>query len=282
MYFSIIIANFNGGKFLESAIKSVLSQSFSEFELIVVDGGSSDNSIEIIKRYESSIGWWISEKDSGQSEAFNKGFRHAKGKFLTWLNSDDLMLPGTLLAVSKKLKANPGVGWATGNMLRFYNHSGRICEATWGPHWVPFILQRNGFPLCIYGPTSFWDKNIFESIGPLNERLHYTMDYDYWRRLSMHGIKYVRVNHTCWAFRMHENSKTAEFGEHKRSESRKRVMLEERLESEKLTGFRETRMGWLTKQLLRVVDFSIFVALFRRVFIVGRPLQKIYCVKINI
>ena len=88
---SIVIANYNYGRFLEEAIQSVLSQSCNDYELIIVDGGSTDNSVEIIKKYEDKIAWWVSEKDKGQSDAFNKGFAHAKGKYLTWLNADDIL-----------------------------------------------------------------------------------------------------------------------------------------------------------------------------------------------
>ena len=93
---SVVIANYNYGRFLFDAIESILSQKHSEeIEIIICDGGSSDDSVEVIKRYESYIAWWCSERDDGQSAAFNKGFSHARGKYLTWLNADDMMLPGT-------------------------------------------------------------------------------------------------------------------------------------------------------------------------------------------
>ena len=102
-FFSIVIVNYNYGRFLEAAILSILNQSCVDYELIVVDGGSTDNSVDIIRKYKNSISWWCSEKDNGQSHAFNKGFAHANGRFLTWLNADDLLMPGTLAAAKKKL-----------------------------------------------------------------------------------------------------------------------------------------------------------------------------------
>lgn len=92
--FSIVIVNYNYGRYLDAAIRSVLDQSCGDKELIVVDGGSSDESVRVIERHADRIGWWCSEPDNGQSDAFNKGFSRARGRFLTWLNADDIMFPG--------------------------------------------------------------------------------------------------------------------------------------------------------------------------------------------
>ena len=108
---SIVIANYNYGRFLEEAIQSVLSQSCDDYELIIVDGGSTDNSVEIIKKYEDKIAWWVSEKDNGQSDAFNKGFAQAKGKFGCWLNADDILMPNAIRAVVEYIKKHPKAEW---------------------------------------------------------------------------------------------------------------------------------------------------------------------------
>ena len=101
---SIVIANYNYGLFLEEAIRSVLVQKCPDVELLVVDGGSSDNSVEIIRRYSDDLAWWVSEKDRGQSNAFNKGFAHANGKYLTWLNADDVMPRGCLETITAEMR----------------------------------------------------------------------------------------------------------------------------------------------------------------------------------
>ena len=100
-FFSIVMANYNSGHYIERAIQSVLSQSCKDFELIVVDGGSSDESVDIIKKYTDKLSWWVSEPDKGQSDAFNKGFSHATGRYYTWLNADDLLLPNVLEKVKE-------------------------------------------------------------------------------------------------------------------------------------------------------------------------------------
>jgi len=282
-FLSVVIANYNCGKYLDDAINSVVAQNMEDdVELIVCDAASTDNSVEVIKRHERHIAWWCSEKDNGQSAAFNKGFAHATGMFLTWLNADDVYLPGALVAVKKAVEGCPEAEWATGNLVRFNQHTGKIIEAAWGPHWVPFCFQGKGFPPSVFGPTAFWKRETYAKIGPLNEHFHYTMDSDYWRRLTMSGCKYVRINHDCWAFRMHEESKTAEFGSHSRTAARKAIMHKETLASLKNSGYCERRYCRLFKYFLRFCDGSIIRAIWRRYFLVGRDIQSVYKIKLKI
>ena len=301
---SIVIANYNYGHFLEDAIKSVINQNMGDkVELIICDAASTDNSVEIIKKYAnglpsnttyfdwigtdttlptdsqaqvSRITWWCSEKDGGQSAAFNKGFSHARGEILTWLNSDDILLPGSVNAVIRAFKSCPKADWATGNFVRFTDKDKKIIEANWGPHWVPFLLQGNGFPLSIFGPTVFWKKKAYDRIGPIDEKLHYTMDSDYWRRLTVAGSKFVRVNIDCWAFRMHEESKTAEFNNHSRTKAIKLEMQHETEYSVSNTGYSVSRWRSLLKVLMRLLDGSYVKKLWRRTFLLGRDINNVY------
>ena len=171
-FVSIVIANYNYGHLLPAAIESILHQDCDDYEIIVVDGGSSDNSVEVIMRYADHIAWWVSEPDSGQSNAFNKGFAHSRGKFLTWLNADDLLLPGTIKAVKHALESHPECSWATGNMVRFLHTDGKIIEAPWGPNCLPKWLQGTGRQTIFFGPTTFWSREIYDAIGPIDESLH--------------------------------------------------------------------------------------------------------------
>ncbi|MBQ8125615.1 MAG: glycosyltransferase [Kiritimatiellae bacterium] len=236
---SIVIANYNYGRYLEEAIKSVLVPGLGRLvELIVCDGGSTDSSVEIIRRYARGlppntlravrqstsmedeinldfpqITWWCSEKDNGQSDAFNKGFAHARGKYLTWLNADDVFLPGALSKVIKAMRTHPKCEWFTANAIRFLNN-GAVYQIWWGPHWYPDILQRTSSPIVAFGPSTFFAKSLFERVGPFDESLQMTMDTDMWLRFIEAGVKQRRINCFCWGFRMHEQSKTAEFNSH--------------------------------------------------------------------
>ena len=209
---SIVIANYNYGRFLENAIKSVIAQEMGDkIELIVCDAASTDNSVEIIKKYAAMpglVGWWCSEKDSGQSEAFNKGFSHARGEWITWLNADELYLPGSLKAFERLVSRKPDAQWVTANMLSFDSATGKIHRVNWGPHFQPPFLAPNHTYAEVFGPTTFMRKSLYERFGPIDEKLNYGMDSEYWQRLTMGGVRQTRLNHICWAFGRHELSKT--------------------------------------------------------------------------
>ena len=278
---SVVIANYNYGRFLDEAIQSVINQIGKdganradvvrpeEVELIVVDGGSTYDSVEIIKKYQDQIAWWVSEPDEGQSEAFNKGFAHAKGEYLTWLNADDLYLPGTLKMVIDVLRRHPHAAWATGNFMRFTELDRRIIQAEWGPHWLPSLFQGRHFPLMIFGPTAFWRRSVYDEIGGIDEKLHYGMDTEYWWRLTVNGYKQVRINHCCWAFRMHEQSKTAEFGTHRNSGGVQKKKTAEYYYFVEKHNVDVRWWGRVLIRLLRILDLSYFRRLWRKMFVVG-------------
>ena len=254
---SIVIANYNYGRFLEEAIQSVLSQSCDDYELIIVDGGSTDNSVEIIKKYEDKIAWWVSEKDKGQSDAFNKGFAHANGKYLTWLNADDILVDGCLGKVVVELQKYPECEWFTGNFFRFLDN-GQIMEINWGPHYYPKFLQRRTSPIVVFGPSTFFAKSLWERAGRIDERFHLAMDTELWARFITMGITQRRINVFVWAFRMHERSKTAEFGNHCLSdEHQERFRIEDSMIYEK-TKYRTSSIMHFLILCWRVFDGSIF------------------------
>ena len=256
---SIVIANYNYGSYLEAAILSVVSQlGFDECELIVVDGGSSDNSVDVIRKYSDKIAWWVSEKDSGQSNAFNKGFSKARGKYLTWVNADDIMHPGCLKKVLYEMKKHPDCEWFTGNFYRF-SKDGAVLEIGWGPNYYPNILQRTNSPLVIFGPTTFFSKKIYEKCGRIDESLHYIMDNDLWERFIVSGVKQRRIRTFCWGFRMHEMSKTAEFGLHSVSSDTREKMRNEVRYSLRKTGYRASSFMHKVLLLFRCIDGSLVV-----------------------
>lgn len=253
---SIVIANFNYGRFLEAAIKSVVEQQgFDKCELIVVDGGSTDDSVRVIKRHADRIAWWCSEKDKGQSDAFNKGFSHARGQYLTWVNADDIMPAGSLRKIIREFERYPNCEWFTGNFYRF-TEDGKVIEVAWGPHSLPQWLQSKRQPLAIYGPATFFTKDLFDRVGGMKLYQNFMMDTDLWMRFIVRGTKQRRINCFCWAFRMHEASKTAEFGEHKLSPERRTKFEAERKRAYEETGYRESGFNRRLIQVWRILDGS--------------------------
>lgn len=205
-FFSIVIANYNHGLFLDEAIQSILNQDCNDYEIIMVDGGSTDNSLEVIQKYQDKFSWWVSEKDNGQSDAFNKGFKKAKGSFFFWLNADDLLLPNTLAKAKQHLQKNANCKWLAGNTMTMNeNKIFRWCIR--GPRYNDYLI-RNG-TVYIYGPTSFFSSDLFRQSGGFDESLNYVMDTDLWYRFVNMGMQFERLNHYCWGLRIHKDSKTS-------------------------------------------------------------------------
>jgi glycosyltransferase involved in cell wall biosynthesis len=205
---SIVIANYNYGHYLEDAILSILSQDVSDWiELIVCDGGSTDNSVEIIKKYENNISWWCCEKDAGQSDAFNKGFSHARGRFGCWLNADDLFVSGALKAVIKYIRRHPKAEWIAGSSI-FVDQklaikwcSSSVATPGIGCKWLPYYS--------VNGPSSFFLISNLKKVGGFDVSLRYTMDTDLWRRFVRCGIRLYHMKEYIWCFRIHDKSKTS-------------------------------------------------------------------------
>lgn len=270
---SVVIANYNYGRFLEDAIQSVFAQDAGEqVELIVCDAASTDNSVEIIKKYCDRIAWWCSEKDGGQSAAFNKGFKHSHGRFLTWLNADDILLPETVHALQSAAASHPECEWFTGNYLQFRQDNKKVIFAPWGPHIMPGFVQTFNAPLVVFGPTSFWSRRAYESVGPIDESLHYSMDTDYWLRMKKAGYKQRRLLHCCWAFRMHDMSKTAQYDGRDIEDSLKNKWYEELEAINSRLSYKCSRFRRFLLCIVRALDGSAVVAIWRKFFVVGKRL----------
>ena len=201
---SVVIPSFNQGHFLEETIQSVLSQNYPQLELIIIDGGSKDQSVDIIRKYEHHFKYWVSEKDSGQSEAINKGLKRCTGDVIAWLCSDDLYTPGALLKVNEVFSSSfSSIGLIHGNS-RLFNSKGTIRIDTGLKQQIPErVLAGMTFPQ----PSAFFRKSFLDQIGLLDEKLHYGMDYEIFARLKMVSeFKYVDY---CFSeYRLHEASKT--------------------------------------------------------------------------
>jgi glycosyltransferase involved in cell wall biosynthesis len=212
-FFSIVLVNYNYGRFLPAALQSIYEQSFQDFEIIVVDGGSTDESVPYLQTQASRLAWWVSEPDRGQSDAFNKGFAQAKGKYGLWLNTDDLLLPGALAEAHQALTQSQAP-WASSDYIRV-TEGLRVISCHRGFVTQPPVLQRWGAPVSVCGPSSFFALDLLRSVGGFDPQLRYAMDIDLWLKFMQRGIYPYRYHHYSWAFRMHEASKTAdEFADH--------------------------------------------------------------------
>lgn len=214
---SIVTPSFNQGQFVEETIRSILLQGYPNLEYVVMDGGSTDGTIEILRRYERFL-TWTSAKDGGQSDAINKGLARSSGKLLAWLNSDDLYLPGALPLVADKFcisKAN----LLTGGMVSFTGVErtnfilGRAAEFGLRPS-IPMLFASSPH---LHQSSTFWTKDLWLETGAqLDVSLHYAMDAELWMRF-MHAksVRLAIVDHPLSVFRRHKAQKTA--GWHKYS-----------------------------------------------------------------
>lgn len=205
---SVVIPSFNQAKFLGNAVESVLSQNYGRVELIVMDGGSSDDSVDVIKSFENKLAYWISKPDGGQAMAINEGFRHSHGEILCWLNSDDYFLPGALAKVVDFLNPEEK-SLLFGNCIHVNEESSRI-------HGSNVVGAYSGEKLSIYDyivqPSSFWTRATWEHVGPLDENLHYTLDWDWFQKAYQCGIKFNPINDYLSAYRIHPEHKTGTGG----------------------------------------------------------------------
>jgi len=212
---SIVTPNYNQGKFLEKCIQSVLSQNYPGLEYIVIDGGSTDESVEIIKKYENKIKYWVSERDDGQADAINKGLRHATGEVFNWLNSDDYLEPGALLKCAEAYEKEPSaVGWVGG--CRRIDSNGRVLTVIYPNGMDRENIGQNWNGRQFYQPSCFLSTKRVKEVGGLNPDLYIALDLDLWIRILENGKFFASKG--IWSNAIiHTDAKTQE---------RERVLLE--------------------------------------------------------
>jgi len=205
---SIIIPSFNQGLFIEETIQSVLSQDYGNIEFIIIDGGSSDKTVDIIKKYEHKISYWISEKDEGQTDAITKGFSRAKGKYITWLCSDDVLEPSMVSNSVSYLEAHPEVVMSYGNRTRI-DEKGNIIGVQKNCQFRPWLLCW-GF--AIPQETSLIRRKSYDRTDGLDKSLHMAMDFDLFCKLSKVG-KIVHLPLFLGRFRTYDTNKSRIFSD---------------------------------------------------------------------
>lgn len=206
---SIITPSLNQGEFIEQTILSVLNQGYPDLEYIIIDGGSSDGTLDILRKYEHQLSW-ISEPDRGQSHAINKGLRIVTGEVVAYLNSDDLYQPGALLRVGEFFVRHPKAEWVTGkcHIINVDNVEIRKSITCYKNIWLKLksyrVLLVTDY---ISQPATFWRRCILDEVGYFDESLFYTLDYDYSLRVGQYINLWV-INSYLASFRIHSSSKT--------------------------------------------------------------------------
>lgn len=185
---TIVVPNYNGGATIEATLVSLLDQQYPNLEILVVDGGSTDNSVEVIRKYEDKLAWWVSEKDRGQSQAINKGFARAKGEILNWLCSDDILLPGALETIGKIFGAEPETDVVAGTIIEHFE-DGRRPDRVWAPSQDLIDILPVTAP---FGqPSCFYRRRLIETRHPpVDESNHFSMDVELWTYFKSVGA--------CW------------------------------------------------------------------------------------
>jgi len=200
---SIITPSLNQGDFIRRTIGSVLNQGIPGLEYLVVDGGSADQTLEILAEWKDRLRW-VSEGDGGQADAVNKGIRATQGDIIGWLNSDDIYYPKTLNRVGRFFEQRPDIDLVYGRGDHV-DASGRVVEAYPTEPWDPERLKKACF-LC--QPAVFFRRAVTTRFGLLNERLRYCLDYEYWLRLAGGGASFFHMPHALAATRLHPEAKT--------------------------------------------------------------------------
>jgi len=202
---SIITPSYNQAQFLERTILSVLNQNYPNLEYIIIDGGSTDGSVEVIKKYEKYLAYWVSEKDKGQTDAINKGFQKSTGETLAWLNSDDTYLPETFYKVVKNFEQNPQADLIFGNIYFIDESDKRIGELRFTEFDFDTLIYEGGN---LHQTGTFWKKEIYERVGGLNSDYKFCMDYDFFCRIAKIGKLYYIKDYFA-NFRMNSNAKSS-------------------------------------------------------------------------
>ncbi len=214
---TIVTPSFNQGRYLEQTILSVLNQNYPNLGYVVMDGGSTDGSVDIIQRYASELTFWTTGPDGGQADAIARGFSLDDGEICGWVNSDDLLLPGALEFVATHFMRNPEVAFIYGDCW-IIDSEQRVYRRVRPVEFDSEIFRFENS--IIPQPASFWRRRAYADVGGLNSAYVYCMDYDFWSRLVQAGVRPVRVDRALAAMRVHPDTKTARLGEVRRREYR--------------------------------------------------------------
>ena len=208
---SVVTPSFNQGRYLERTIQSVLDQNYPNLEYIIIDGGSTDESVDIIKKYDPHLAYWVSEPDAGQSNAINKGLTRATGTILAWLNSDDYYLPGAFGAIAEASLAHPDAGVFVG-IGEVVDTSGKCLYRVEAPPAIRLETLYNWLDGGDFiQPSCFFRHTAWHAAGPLDASVHIAFDVDLWLRMAKTGCAFLTIDRLLSQALSHPNAKTTAF-----------------------------------------------------------------------
>lgn len=202
---TVVTPSFNQAAYLERTICSVLDQGYPNLEYIIVDGGSTDGSVEIIRKYADRLAWWVSEPDRGQTEAINKGLQRATGEWVGWQNSDDIYYPGAFHELAAAAAKHPQAGLIIGDMMLIDEHDRPLRDIRYVKPSYKALLAEG---MVLTNQSAFWRRRVHEEIGLLAENLHCSFDYEWFLRLTGH-VDAAHVARIWGALRLHGETKTS-------------------------------------------------------------------------
>ena len=201
---SIVVPSYNQGQFIRATIDSILAQKLNGIEILVMDGGSTDNTVDVLRSYGDKIKW-VSEEDRGQSHAINKGFERASSDIFGYINSDDTYQPGALSTVLDAFQQHPEADFVYGD-FNYINATGSVMASRRTTDFDYDILRFDHNFIC--QPASFWRRSVIERIGPIAEDIYYFMDYEYYLRAAAAGMCFYHLRQNLANLRLHKDCKT--------------------------------------------------------------------------
>jgi glycosyltransferase involved in cell wall biosynthesis len=202
---TIVTPSLNQGRYIRETIESIITQDYPNLEYFIIDGGSTDGSVDIIREYEDQVDYWVSENDRGQSDAIMKGSARATGELFAWVNSDDVLLPGCLTAIAENYLQNQKPDIVTANVT-YMDDDGKITRYVRLPQQSRFFFFRGIWHAS--APAVFFKTSLFHAAGGVNPDYHLCMDLDLWMKMMKKGARVAHISQYLGAFRWHANAKT--------------------------------------------------------------------------